>query len=510
MLAPISGRVVRVIDKLPDNPVGTVRGGNNWGNLVILHDARGFYVELSHFAPQSIRVKEGQWIERGAILGLCGNSGCSPQPHIHLQVQVSDSLGAATLPFSFVSYSLGDQYHANDLPGEGTQVEPLHADRHLSDVTSFVLDDLHEYEVWRAGKPADRFALHVKIAVDGTYYFETERGRLYFGQHDGTFYAYRVEGDDPYLRQLLLALPRLPLAYKQGLAWGDYVPLRVATTGVKRSVAGLAAFLWPQLSGVHVRQRFVGRKTIESLIESRILGLHTTARVELDELCGFASVTIGDVEFRKTNTRNTAVRLSQPAASLSPARSENMTRYALIGLAGIALATVAGAVVTASKGESPTRPAVQRSVEYERASDYAKAIATLQEQLATHPKHYTSNLRLGWLYYLSGDYRQAVKYYDAAIQLTPQAVEPKLGRLLPLLAAAQVRRGPGDRRTDRAGRSRQLLRQPASGVRAAHAGTVPGGRKDRPPDVGCLSGRRFVSVRVRAAGRGPKPNRRCS
>ena len=107
-------------------------------------------------------------------------------------------------------------------------------------MTSFVLDDLHEYEVWRAGKPIDRFSLHVKIASDGTYYFETERGRLYFGKYDGTFYVYRVDGDDPYLRQLFLALPRLPLAYKPRLAWCDFVPLRVATSGIRRSLAGLA------------------------------------------------------------------------------------------------------------------------------------------------------------------------------------------------------------------------------------------------------------------------------
>ncbi|MCY2991061.1 MAG: urea transporter, partial [Planctomycetota bacterium] len=101
VLAPVSGRVVRVIDRLPDNRVGTVSGGSNWGNLVILHDVRGFYVELSHFAPDSMRVKEGQWVERGAVLGACGNSGFSPQPHIHVQVQATEGVGAATLPFSF-------------------------------------------------------------------------------------------------------------------------------------------------------------------------------------------------------------------------------------------------------------------------------------------------------------------------------------------------------------------------------------------------------------------------
>ncbi len=434
VLSPISGRVVRVIDKLADNPVGTVSGGNNWGNLLILHDARGFYVELSHFAPQSIRVKEGEWVERGAVLGLCGNSGFSPQPHIHLQVQATDGLGAATLPFSFASYCNGDRYHANSLPGEQAQVEPLYVDKHLDDVTGFVLDDLHEYEVWRAGKPVDRFSLHVKIAVDGTHYFETERGRLYFGKHDGTFYVYRVEGDDPYLRQLFLAMPRLPLAYKPRLAWCDFVPLRVATSGVKRSLAGLAAFFWPRLSCVRVTQTFLGRHTIESVIESRVLGLQSTARVELDGQYGFASVAIGDLEFRKSNTRNCAVRLPQPPALKSAKRSEEMTRYGLVCLAALAAIAVGGAVVTASKSDPSVRPAVQRSVEYERAGNQAKAVETLREQLAAHPQHYTINLRLGWLLYLSGKHSDAAGFYQVAVQAAPKSIEAKLGQLLPLLA----------------------------------------------------------------------------
>ncbi|MCY2987014.1 MAG: hypothetical protein NTY19_03990, partial [Planctomycetota bacterium] len=201
----------------------------------------------------------------------------------------------------------GQQHHANSLPAEQTQVEPLYIDKHLNDVTSFVLDDLHEYEVRRAGQPAGRFRLHVKIAVDGTYYFQTDRGKLYFGKHEGTFYFYRVDGDDPHLRQLLLALPRLPLAYSNRLEWHDHVPLSVATTGVNRIAARLVAFVWPGLNGVQVTQRFQARNSIVTTVESRVLGLHTTAEVELDEQCGLAVVKVGEFEFRKTHITHWAV-----------------------------------------------------------------------------------------------------------------------------------------------------------------------------------------------------------
>ncbi|MEI6972973.1 MAG: urea transporter, partial [bacterium] len=223
VLAPVRGRVVRVVDDLPDGPVGGSDEANKWGNVVVVEDARGFFVELSHFAASSIRVKKGDWIERGAVLGLCGNSGYSPQPHIHIQAQATDSIGAPSIPFSFVSYAAGGEFQSNNLPRERDVVEPLYRDRRLDNITNFVLDDELHYQVMRDGRQVDVLKMTVKMAVDGTFYFESPRGQLYFGKHEGTFYFYRVAGSDPWLRELFLAMPRLPLASREPLAWCDYV-----------------------------------------------------------------------------------------------------------------------------------------------------------------------------------------------------------------------------------------------------------------------------------------------
>ncbi|MFT5318506.1 MAG: urea transporter, partial [Chlamydiales bacterium] len=82
VLSPIRGRVTTVVNNIDDNPIGQVDQANNWGNLVVIHDPRGYYIEISHFTKDSILVKKGDWVERGVLLGLCGNSGYSPQPHI--------------------------------------------------------------------------------------------------------------------------------------------------------------------------------------------------------------------------------------------------------------------------------------------------------------------------------------------------------------------------------------------------------------------------------------------
>jgi len=301
VLAPVRGRVVQLVDDLPDSPPGSADHANNWGNLVILQDPRGFFVELSHFAEKSLRVQRGDWVERGAVLGLCGNSGYSPQPHIHVQVQATDAIGAASLPFSFLSYIEDGEFRSNQVPAERRVVEPLYRDRRLDTLTTFVLDDTLHYDMVRAGQKRGTLTLEVKMAGDGTFYLQSDGTQLYFGKHEGTFYFYRVTGQDPWLRLLFLALPRLPLGYREGLTWHDYVPVSLVTSGLRRVAVGLLSSFYPRLATVRVTQRFVSETRIESAIEAGLLRVRRTAQVDLDRGKGFACVTMDDIQLRRVD-----------------------------------------------------------------------------------------------------------------------------------------------------------------------------------------------------------------
>lgn len=299
VLSPVRGRVVKVINSLADMPIGEVDRSNNWGNLLIIYDPRGFFVEISHFARSSIKVSEGDWVETGTFLGLCGNSGYSPQPHIHVQVQATGEIGAATLPFSFTSYLAGEQFFANDLPKEGEQVEPLFAERALDIKLTFILDQVITYEIYREGQKIDELTLTVRMAPDGTFYFDSGNGRLYLGKHEGTFYFYRTEGSNPYLRRMMLALPRLPLAYRQGMSWQDYVPVGTITSGVRKALALFFGSFRHRLNQINFRGQFIAEGIVEGEIYSRFLNVSGKTRVELDEFAGFKSIRVNNVELRK-------------------------------------------------------------------------------------------------------------------------------------------------------------------------------------------------------------------
>ncbi len=84
--------------------------------------------------------------------------------------------------------------------------------------------------------------------------------------------------------------------------------------------------------------------------------------------------------------------------------------------------------------DSPVRDAFKRSLQYEQSQNYNDAIRALVSVDAGKKQAYTINLRMGWLYYLSGHYANSLKHYQIANKLAPNAIEPLIGELLPLLA----------------------------------------------------------------------------
>ena len=76
----------------------------------------------------------------------------------------------------------------------------------------------------------------------------------------------------------------------------------------------------------------------------------------------------------------------------------------------------------------------QESYAAEATGDVAAAVAALRRLPIDRREHYFYQLRLGWLLYLSEQYPASAVAYRRAIALAPEAVEPRLGLLLPLMA----------------------------------------------------------------------------
>ena len=78
VMATASGQVV------------TVGFDNSFGNFVIIKHNHGIYTRYAHLS--TFRVKRGQLVDQGQIIGNIGNTGISTGPHLHYEVHIGSDV----------------------------------------------------------------------------------------------------------------------------------------------------------------------------------------------------------------------------------------------------------------------------------------------------------------------------------------------------------------------------------------------------------------------------------
>jgi tetratricopeptide (TPR) repeat protein len=76
------------------------------------------------------------------------------------------------------------------------------------------------------------------------------------------------------------------------------------------------------------------------------------------------------------------------------------------------------------------RAAFRSSYAQENSGDYKTAVNTLKT--VYDASSYEINLRLGWLSFKSGDFKESEAYYRKAVTLRPYGIEARLGLVYPL------------------------------------------------------------------------------
>ncbi len=102
--APADGLVVAVEGSVLDNAVHAADTRNPWGNWVLLAHEGGACSLLAHLRAGSLSVLPGQRVARGQEVAQVGNSGRSPEPHLHVQLNAGPWLAARSLPARFGSW----------------------------------------------------------------------------------------------------------------------------------------------------------------------------------------------------------------------------------------------------------------------------------------------------------------------------------------------------------------------------------------------------------------------
>ena len=133
VLAVADARVVSVRNDVPDNPGQAKTNAlsdtlaNLGGNRVVLDLGGGKFATYFHLQPRSVRVRGGESVHTGEVLGLVGNSGAT-MPHLHFQVSngpvamISDGL-----PYVFDSFLRDGKEVTDQIPLDGWVISFLDA-----------------------------------------------------------------------------------------------------------------------------------------------------------------------------------------------------------------------------------------------------------------------------------------------------------------------------------------------------------------------------------------------
>jgi hypothetical protein len=125
VLAPAKARVLTVERLLADNPPGVMDAANPAGNHVILDLDNDEYALLAHLKANSILVEKGEDVEPGQLVGECGNSGNTSEPHLHFHLQDNPEFGkGGGLPAYFLNYTADGEHVERGEPVQGQTIAP--------------------------------------------------------------------------------------------------------------------------------------------------------------------------------------------------------------------------------------------------------------------------------------------------------------------------------------------------------------------------------------------------
>src|SRR5678816_111275 len=83
------------------------------GNFIIIRHGSGRYSFSGHLLKNSVEVERGQAVKEGDLIGMCGSSGHSTEPHLHFHIQDKTNFyWSISVPVSFTNVKVLDAQDA--------------------------------------------------------------------------------------------------------------------------------------------------------------------------------------------------------------------------------------------------------------------------------------------------------------------------------------------------------------------------------------------------------------
>jgi hypothetical protein len=232
VIAPADGIVEEIVDEVGENEIGHVDLEHNWGNTIILRHAELLYSKLSHLKKGSFKVAVGDTVKKGQVIGACGNSGRSPVPHIHFQLQGTPYIGSRTLDYPishFIRHKNGVfELKSYESPENDVMVSNISKNASLEKAFHFIPGQEFKFSVTTEGGNEYKVDWDVQVdAVNMTFiYCAKTNSRAWFHNDGDIHYFTHFEGDkSSLLFKFFLGAYKVMMGYYRNLLVKDQYPV---------------------------------------------------------------------------------------------------------------------------------------------------------------------------------------------------------------------------------------------------------------------------------------------
>lgn len=248
-IAVDDGIVEEIVKNVPDNDIGENNLEKNWGNTIIIKHNDYLYSKYSHLQKDSIKLNKGEWIKKGEVIGKVGNSGRSPYPHLHFQMQTTPYIGSKTINYPISSYVLkmhkNKQIKIYDYPKINDIVSNPQKNELLSKFLKWDIGRKIDLEV-EQNRETKKLSWNIQTDIFKNTYFHCKESDsyAYFYQDGNMSYFKNYIGDkNAALYHFFLAFHKTHAAYYQNSVIEDQIALHLSP--VKKGILLLQDFIAP-------------------------------------------------------------------------------------------------------------------------------------------------------------------------------------------------------------------------------------------------------------------------
>ena len=165
------GKVVKV--KENSSIGGASKVYNNYANYITIYHQDGTFAKYVHLKYKGAKVKEGEQVSAGDVIGYSGNTGWSQGPHLHFEVFKAVKMGAQTIATNFLNYKQQSinlkegKYYYSYHPGQGSINVQLGSKLNNQDYEGYSKSVLHTKQLTLEPKNIDEtVVLFIKNGYD--------------------------------------------------------------------------------------------------------------------------------------------------------------------------------------------------------------------------------------------------------------------------------------------------------------------------------------------------------